>query len=72
MPQLAPAPDRRLGRVEATFRTRRGVIRSFWAYDKDGVCKWTFTVPPGAKATVKANGETKVYTSGTYNMEIRQ
>ena len=69
---LAPAPDRRLGRVEATFRTRRGVIYSFWAYDEDGVCKWTFTVPPGAKATVKANGETKVYTSGTYNMEIGQ
>lgn len=69
---LAPTPDRRLGHLSASFRTARGEIRSAWHYDKDGACQWLFTVPRGAKATVKANGETKVYEGGTHQMEIRQ
>ena len=68
---LAPVPDRRLGFVRAAYRTKAGDIVSAWRYDEDGVCTWTFSVPTGAKATVKANGETKIYESGNYEMEIK-
>lgn len=67
---LAPHPDRRLGFVDAQYRSVSGVIRSAWRYDEAGRCRWTFTVPAGVEATVKANGEMKQYAAGTYELEL--
>ena len=67
--ELAPRPDARLGSIDASFRTARGVIRSAWKYE-GGVCTWTFTVPAGSVATVKVNGEVRRYEAGTHNMTM--
>ena len=50
---LAPEPDARLGRLKATYRTDFGTIESAWEYGTDGVCRFRFTVPEGATATVR-------------------
>ena len=50
---LAPHPDRRIGFVDASFRSRAGLIESRWRYDENGCWTWTFTVPAGATATVR-------------------
>jgi alpha-L-rhamnosidase len=67
---LAPIPDPRLKSVDARYRTDKGVIRSAWSYDAEGRCRWSFTVQPGAKATVKANGCAKVFGPGEYNIDL--
>ena len=67
---LAPIPDARLGYVKAAYRTKNGVIRSAWRYT-DGKCKWTFTVPKGATAKVRANGLESTYESGDYELELK-
>ena len=66
---LAPVPDRRLGSVEASFRTPNGEIRSAWKYEGD-VCRWTFTIPEGTAATVQVNGGSRTYPAGAYELEI--
>ena len=66
---LAPIPDERLGSVEATYRTAKGVIRSAWKYE-DGKCRWRFTVPAGSRATVKANGVEQEYGPGDHALEL--
>lgn len=66
---LDPKPDRRLGRLEATYRTAHGVIRSAWRYHDDGTLVWEFTVPEGSVASVAFNGATRDYPAGTYTLE---
>ena len=66
---LAPLPDRRLGRFEATYKTKNGVIRSAWRYHDDGTVVWEFTVPNNSVATVTFNGETRDYSAGMYTLE---
>ena len=63
---LAPIPDRRVGKVDASFDSAYGTIRSAWAYE-DAKCKWTFTIPANTTATVKVpGGETEELSAGTY------
>ena len=63
---LAPVPDKRLGSINAEYRSAAGLIRSEWHYEAD-TCVWTFSIPEGAMATVIANGQTKEYKAGTYS-----
>ena len=67
--RLAPVPDARMGFVEATYRTRNGVIRSAWKYE-GGRCRWRFTVPDGSRATVVVKGVEKVYGAGEYELPL--
>ena len=62
---LAPIPDARLGSIDASYPTAKGVIRSAWTYE-NGVCRWTYTIPEGATATVRTKSGEKRRTAGTY------
>ena len=64
---MKPVPDKRLGHVNAEYKSAAGLIKSAWKYEGDEWV-WTFTVPAGAKALVTLPGETeaKEYEAGTY------
>ncbi|MBQ6652832.1 MAG: family 78 glycoside hydrolase catalytic domain [Prevotella sp.] len=66
---MKPQPDKRLGHVNAEYRSKAGLINSSWRYDGDQ-WTWTFTVPKGSTATVILPGDTqgKEYKSGTYTL----
>ena len=66
---LAPIPDERIGSVEATYRTSKGVIKSAWKYE-NGVCRWTFSVPEGSRAVVRVNGTETEYGPGERTVEL--
>ena len=56
-----------MGKVDATFDSPYGEIRSAWAYGKDGKWSWTFTIPANTSATVKLpNGSVEELAAGTY------
>ena len=55
---MKPVPDRRLGHLEAEFKSAVGTIKSSWKYDGD-IWVWNFTIPKGATATVTLPGETE-------------
>ncbi len=63
---LKPVTDARLKSLKASYVTARGVIRSEWAYDEKGVCRWRFSIPAGTRATVIANGKKVQYNGGDY------
>ncbi len=67
---MKPVPDKRLGSLDATFKSASGEIKSSWKYVGDKWV-WNFTVPEGAKATVTLPGETesKDYGAGSYTVE---
>ena len=69
---MRPVPDRRLGHLEAQYRSAAGLIKSAWHYDGD-TWTWTFTIPRGATASVTIPGEqtSKLYTAGTYKLRKR-
>ncbi len=67
---LAPIPDRRLGSLFCTYKTKNGTITSSWKYE-DGKCKWNFTVPQGSVATVTFAGKTAKYAGGSYYLEAK-
>ena len=66
---MKPVADKRLGSLDASFRSPAGVIKSNWKYEGDQ-WTWTFTVPKGATATVTLPGwtESKDYEPGTYTI----
>lgn len=66
---MKPVPDKRLGFVDAEYKSAAGVIKSNWKYDGDKWI-WKFTVPEGAVAEVTLPGETisKEYAAGTYTV----
>ena len=68
---MKPVPDRRLGSVDAVYRSAGGVIKSSWKYSGD-VCEWHFTIPEGATASVTLPGETEAieYTAGSYTLTL--
>ena len=68
---LKPVPDKRLGHLEATYKSAAGLIKSAWKYEGD-VWEWTFTIPKGASATVTLPGESdaKDYKAGTYTVVL--
>ncbi len=67
---MKPVPDKRLGSLDATFKSASGEIKSSWKYVGDKWV-WNFTVPEDAKATVTLPGETesKDYGAGSYTVE---
>ena len=66
---LAPLPDARIGKVDASFRSPYGVIASRWEFDEKGKWRWMFTIPANTTATVIAPGlPAKEYVSGTYTL----
>lgn len=66
---MKPVPDKRLGSLDAVYKSAAGEIRSSWKYEGD-TWKWTFTVPEGATASVTLPGEDEVkeYKAGTYSV----
>lgn len=68
---MRPIPDKRLGHVDAEYRSAAGVIKSSWKYDGDE-WKWTFVIPEGATATVTLPGETesKEYKAGKHSVSV--
>ena len=66
---MKPVADKRLGSLDASFKSAAGLIKSSWKFEGDQ-WNWTFTVPVGATATVTLPGETesKDYAAGTYNI----
>jgi alpha-L-rhamnosidase len=67
---MKPVPDKRLGSVDAEFRSAAGLIKSAWKYDGDS-WSWTFTIPEGASASVYLPGEEdcEEYAAGTYTLK---
>lgn len=68
---MRPVPDRRLGSLDAVYRSPQGVIESHWKYDGDDWA-WTFTVPEGSQAKVTLPGQTQetVYAPGTHSVKL--
>ena len=68
---LNPVPDKRLGHLEAEFKSPAGVIKSAWKYEGE-TWIWTFTIPKGATAFVTLPGEKegKDYEAGTYTVKL--
>ena len=66
---MKPVPDKRLGRIDAEYKSAAGLIKSSWKFDGD-TWTWNFTVPEGATATVTLPGETdsEDYGSGSYTL----
>ena len=66
---LAPVPDKRLGFVEAEYKSASGIIKSSWRYE-DNKWIWDFTIPEGTTASVTLPGQydAKEYTSGAYQI----
>ena len=66
---LAPLPDRRIGKVDASFRSPYGTIASKWEYGNNNEWTWTFTIPANTTATVIAPGcPAKEHAAGTYTL----
>lgn len=68
---MKPVPDKRLGTMDAEYKSAAGVIKSSWKYEGDKWI-WNFTIPEGATATVTLPGETesKDYEAGSYTVEM--
>ena len=66
---MKPLPDKRLGHLEAEYKSAAGLIKSAWKFEGD-TWTWDFTIPDGATATVTLPGETesKEYEAGTYQI----
>ena len=68
---MAPKPDRRLGFVNAEYKSVAGVIKSAWRYEgKKWI--WDFTVPRKSTVSVTLPGErlTRHYDSGDHHIEL--
>ena len=68
---MKPVPDRRLGHLDAVYRSASGEIRSAWHYEGEEWV-WNFTVPDGSVAEVTLPGESKAKTYGSGSFEIRK
>ena len=66
---MAPKPDRRLGYVNAEYKSAAGLVKSSWRYEGEKWI-WDFTVPEGATADVTLPGDSvaKRYAAGTYRI----
>ncbi|MBQ0127861.1 MAG: family 78 glycoside hydrolase catalytic domain [Bacteroidales bacterium] len=66
---MKPVPDKRLGHLDAEFKSAAGTIKSSWKYEGDAWV-WTFTIPEGASASVTLPGETEAaeYGAGTWTI----
>ena len=70
---MKPVPDRRLGFVDAEYKSAAGTIKSAWKYEGDQ-WHWNFTIPDGAVAEVTLPGEqqSKEYAPGTYSVILSE
>ena len=68
---MKPEPDRRLGHLDAEYRSAAGLIRSSWKYEGD-TWTWRFTIPDGATALVTLPGSTTAtpYPAGTHTVSL--
>ncbi len=68
---MKPVPDKRLGHVNAEYKSAAGIIKSSWKYEGD-TWTWQFTIPEGATALVTLPGETEAteYQSGSYTKTV--
>ncbi len=68
---MKPVPDKRLGFINAEYKSAAGLIKSAWKYEGEKWI-WDFTVPEGATASVTLPGETEVkeYAAGTHHVEL--
>lgn len=66
---MKPVPDKRLGFIDAVYKSASGIIKSAWRYEGDKWI-WEFTIPEGCTASVTVPGETesKEYEAGSYNI----
>lgn len=66
---MKPVPDRRLGHLDAVYKSEAGEIRSSWKYEGD-IWTWNFTVPEGTTALVTLPGEKqpKLYQAGSHSI----
>lgn len=68
---MAPKPDRRMGWVDAEYKSARGTIKSRWRYEGD---KWTwdFEIPSGSTAdvTLPDGSGPRRYEAGNYSVAI--
>ena len=66
---MKPLPDRRLGSLDAVFKSVSGEIRSSGRYEGD-TWVWDFVIPEGATASVTLPGETSSteYGPGSYRI----
>jgi alpha-L-rhamnosidase len=66
---MKPVPDRRLGHLNAEYRSAAGLIRSSWRYEGD-TWIWEFTIPEGTYASVTLPGrtESEEYRCGSYTI----
>ena len=67
---MAPVPDKRLGFLNAEYKSAAGIIKSSWKYKGDKWI-WNFTIPKGATATVTVPGEStsREYGAGSYTIK---
>ncbi|MCM1188498.1 MAG: glycoside hydrolase family 78 protein [bacterium] len=67
---IQPYPDRRLGFVEAAYRSPLGEIQSGWRYSGNVLCIYG-RIPQNAEAEViLPNNETHIITGGEYKFKI--
>ena len=68
---MKPVPDKRLGHLEAEYKSAAGLIKSAWKFEGD-TWNWTVTVPEGAVASITLPGEDRVvdYDGGTYSFSM--
>lgn len=66
--RLQPVPDRRLGFAEGCYRSRKGMIRSSWAYDEQHI-RFSFETPTETEI-VLPDGTTDCVQAGTYTYTI--
>ena len=66
--ELRPLLDRRLGWARATLRVAEGEIVSSWEYGEDGTCAYRFRIPRGTRATVRWNGQSRVFEAGDHSL----
>ena len=69
---MKPVPDRRIGYVEASYKSAAGLIESCWRYEDDRWI-WNFTIPEGSVGEVTLPGETSSheYAPGHYTIEMQ-
>jgi len=69
---MKPIPDKRLGSMDAEYRSVAGVIRSKWKFEPDGKWIWTFSIPSGSTALVTLPGENEAreYGSGSHTVRM--
>lgn len=66
---MRPIPDKRLGYINAEYKSAYGTIKSSWKYEGNRWI-WKFTIPQGATASVTLPGETEEtkYIAGSYTI----